>query len=109
MCTGKTTLGNCVRERAHHGAYVKLSFATRIKQLAVELFDMPPGTKDRDLLCYIGAAMRALMLDDFRSVGELFLRQIGVDPPRLAPLLGVELLPEKPFWTPQQWRRSGDD
>ena len=59
MCTGKTTLGNAVRDLAPRGVYVKLSFATRIKQLATELFDMPPTRKDRPLLCWLGAAMRA--------------------------------------------------
>ena len=101
MCTGKSSLGDCVRERAPRDAYVKLSFATRIKQLAVELFDMPPGSKDRDLLCYIGAAMRqrdpnvwiralvrsvqdynargiAVIVDDCRFQNELItLRQMG--------------------------------
>lgn len=58
MCTGKSTLSDCLRERADRCEFARLSFATRIKQLAVELFDMPPGTKDRDLLCYIGRVMR---------------------------------------------------
>jgi hypothetical protein len=83
MCTGKTTLGNSIRDLAPRGAYVKLSFATRIKQLATELFDMPPTQKDRDLLCYIGASMRERDPDVWirclhKSISAFNARGIGV-------------------------------
>ena len=54
MCSGKSTISNkiCVLDER----YKKYSFATKIKELAVELFNM--NSKDRDLLISIGNKFR---------------------------------------------------
>jgi hypothetical protein len=56
ICSGKTTITNFVKnflkEDKHNIECIELSFAARLKELCVELFDMPsdPLKKDRDLL-----------------------------------------------------------
>ena len=50
MCSGKTTIANMVMQQDNN--YQKVSFAGKIKELAVELFDMKE--KNRDLLITMG-------------------------------------------------------
>lgn len=56
ICSGKTTAANWLL--ANVPGMVRLSFATRLKELATELFGM--AHKDRKLLQDLGAALRAI-------------------------------------------------
>ena len=56
MCSGKTTLANHIM-RSFPG-YQKYSFAKRVKELCIELFDMKG--KDRDLLITFANSMREI-------------------------------------------------
>lgn len=56
MCSGKTTIANLICMMDNR--YVKYSFASKIKELACELFNMKE--KDRDLLISIGTKFREI-------------------------------------------------
>ena len=56
MCSGKSTIANLIHTLDPR--YKKYSFANKIKELAVELFDME--NKDRDLLISIGSKFREI-------------------------------------------------
>lgn len=56
MCYGKTTLANIIKE--FDNSYEILSFGQKVKDIAVDLFDMQ--YKDRTLLTSIGTKMREI-------------------------------------------------
>jgi dephospho-CoA kinase len=58
ICSGKTTAANWLLDNVP--GMVRLSFASRLKELATELFNMDPKVKDRKLLQDLGAAMRSI-------------------------------------------------
>ncbi len=59
MCSGKTTLANMIMEK--YPNYKKYSFGQKVKDVAVDLFDMKG--KDRSLLVKIGGYMRDINPD----------------------------------------------
>ena len=59
MCYGKTTLANIIKE--FDNSYKILSFGQKVKDIAVDLFDMQ--YKDRTLLTSIGTKMREIDSD----------------------------------------------
>ena len=59
MCSGKTTIANMLLQIDK--SYKKVSFADKIKELAIDLFDMKE--KDRNLLQSIGTSMRSINPD----------------------------------------------
>jgi hypothetical protein len=62
MTSGKTTLTNTIMNIAeqHNIKCYKLCFATRLKELVTELFDLSTNgrTKNRDILVNVGQSMR---------------------------------------------------
>ena len=56
MCSGKTTIANLIYSMDNR--YEKYSFASKVKELANELFNMK--SKDRDLLINIGTKFREI-------------------------------------------------
>jgi len=56
MCSGKTSLSNYIKTL--YPTIHQISFATKLKEIAVQLFDMKE--KDRCLLQQIGAKMREI-------------------------------------------------
>tara|TARA_B110000971_G_C19784142_1_gene396723 strand:- start:76 stop:597 length:522 start_codon:yes stop_codon:yes gene_type:complete len=59
MCSGKTTTANMIFQMDHQ--YEKFSFGTKVKEVAVDLFQMKE--KDRTLLTSIGTKMREINPD----------------------------------------------
>lgn len=72
MRSGKDTVATLLAE---HG-FLRLAFADRMKELATELFGMPPREKDRPLLVALGRKMREL---DERVWANYLLRQMPAD------------------------------
>ena len=58
MCSGKTTLANMIKRMDER--YTIYSFASKIKDIAADVFEMKDGTKDRTLLTSIGTKMREI-------------------------------------------------
>ena len=61
MCSGKTTLANMIKRMDDR--YTIYSFASKIKEIASDVFAMKDGTKDRTLLTSIGTKMREIDQD----------------------------------------------
>ena len=59
MCSGKSTVANKIKENNEN--YNITSFAKKVKEIAVDLFDM--NVKDRKLLQSIGTKMREIDKD----------------------------------------------
>ena len=59
MCSGKTTIADLICTSDNQ--YTKYSFASKIKEIAIELFNMKH--KDRDLLINIGSKFREINQD----------------------------------------------
>lgn len=60
MTSGKTTSANIIKNHLKKNGenVVILSFADRLKELAIELFNMDPNKKDRKLLQNLGQTLR---------------------------------------------------
>ena len=56
MCSGKSTIANMITQIDN--SFIKIAFADKIKELAIDLFNME--TKDRDLLINIGTKFREI-------------------------------------------------
>lgn len=56
MCSGKSTIANMIQQLDHE--YETFSYGQKIKDIAVELFDMKD--KDRSLLINIGSKLREI-------------------------------------------------
>jgi len=61
MCSGKSTLCSSIREM--YPQYIKTAFASKVKEIAKDLFFMDENIKDRDLLINIGSKMREINPD----------------------------------------------
>ena len=61
MCSGKTTLALEIQK--HFNNFFITSFAKKIKEVAIELFNMDPQKKNRKLLQDIGTKMREIDKD----------------------------------------------
>ena len=59
MCSGKSTIANMITQIDN--SFIKIAFADKIKELAIDLFNME--TKDRDLLINIGTKFREIDRD----------------------------------------------
>lgn len=70
ICSGKTTAANILSERIELRALeagvlfqktvVRLSVASKVKELAIDLFGMDPAKKDRKLLQVLGQKMKEI-------------------------------------------------
>ena len=60
MCSGKSTLCNYIQDTFPELKFQRTAMAKRLKELATELFDMDPKTKNRELLIKLGGKMREI-------------------------------------------------
>jgi hypothetical protein len=72
MRSGKDTVARLLAEYG----FLRLAFADRMKELATELFGMPPNEKNRPLLVALGRKMREL---DERVWADYLVRQMPTD------------------------------
>ena len=60
MCSGKSTLCNYIQDTFPDLKFQRTAMAKRLKELAIELFNMDPKIKNRDLLIKLGGKMREI-------------------------------------------------